>query len=171
MNSIEQYDNGSSIVEEIRLMLNHNISEDRLLILCEDMSDCKCYKEAFISGKVLFHQTKGCGDYQDILCDLCEFGNRFIILKDADFDNLDCKHYRYDNIFLTDTHDIETMLLLNERIKAKIADVVIANELYGVKKIDELLNKAINYISNISYVKWLNYHNRYDLDVQSTQLR
>ena len=39
------------------------------------------------------------------------YGSRLLAIKDADFDRLEGQQYSYSNLLLTDTHDMEGMIV------------------------------------------------------------
>jgi len=81
-----------------------------------------------------------------------------LFIVDADFDRLEGKYLDKNNLFLTDTHDLETMILKSRALEKLLTE-------YGsrqkIKKITEAQNKNIRQILldagiKIGYLRWVN---------------
>ncbi len=105
--------NKDNIVADIKLTLTHPKYKERILVIVEGIYDEKLYLKFFDNNDTGIKSTTGHRYYEHILEQLNDsYSSRFIILKDADFDHLNKKCYnKYPNLFLTDTHDIETMMI------------------------------------------------------------
>lgn len=157
MNSIQSAlsANKGSRLAEIALMIRYHITDNKLLIVVEGSSDKEIYscfypKEKF---EVYFSEKyPGCLGLADMSKRLnLKYSERFITIKDADFDRLDGVCYKdIPNMFLTDTHDIETMMLTDRFVKQLECD-------FTVSDVKDKIDVAINEISHLSYIKWMNH--------------
>ena len=156
MNSIEAALGGCphSLTAEIALMLRSHYRDGKLLIVVEGPTDKEIYGRFYDSHDFdVYRSTKhaGCINLPDMLRALnTRYSERLIAIKDADFDHVD--GMRYDdlpNLFLTDSHDLETMMLT----KAFSQQLEI---FLGVEKAEELIRDSIKDIIHLSYIKWMN---------------
>lgn len=136
---------------EIKLLFNSPALKDKILLIIEGKSDFKIYKSLFDDKNVYLHKNGSCDGLVPLLEHLnLEYMDCCLAIKDADFDNLEGKKYpQLQNLFLTDFHDIEMMMIDDE------AENKICSEFLDKKEID-IFKKCINDIIYISYIKWLN---------------
>jgi hypothetical protein len=103
-----------SIIGSILLDLKSKIGENCFFVLVEGESDKKVYSKFFYSNFVRFEVCKGNKNLQDIL-KICntdpEIKNKAIGIKDADFSHLLNEKPTFDNLFFTDSHDLEMTML------------------------------------------------------------
>ncbi len=140
---------------EISLLIKAHYPDGKLLVLVEGRSDREIYSRFYPEEKCdIYFSVKysGCLGLADVLRSLNKkYSGRLIVIKDADFDHLDNITYPdLPNLFLTDTHDIETMML-TEHYKAQL------KEEFNVDGIDEKIKDALNDIIHLSYLKWMNH--------------
>ncbi len=140
-------------VKAFRLQLNSEIAIDKVIVLVEGSTDNNFYTKFFNKNAFLYKSEYGCGHFRDILKTLSKrYGNRFIVIKDADFDLVNTIDYSmYPNLFLTDYHDIEIMCAFfnNE------AEKFITTKMLNVFA-QGLFNNVLEDIINISFIKWFN---------------
>lgn len=107
----------ASKVKEISMILSTEENKDKNLILVEGPDDKTFYAHYVSEDHIVINVLTGCFYMPTILAminsdaNLC---NRVIGIKDADFDRVTGKTYGLPNMFLTDTHDWETMTLTEE---------------------------------------------------------
>lgn len=133
-------------------MLNHVQTKDKLLILVEGEDDESFYGNYLDASKVFLYALNGCQYFVNVLHILNpRFKRRLAAIKDADFDHLNGICYEYDNLFLTDFHDYEMLIMSSERV-AKVASE------YGLddQSAASVYDVVVNNISNFSFVKWHN---------------
>lgn len=153
MNTIRDAIDENTIVAEVVQYFRSPIYSEKLMIIVEGDDDIKLYKSFFNESKVYFHtlQTNGCGWFESVLkeCD-DQYESYFIIIKDADFDHLNSKTYYYPNMFLTDTHDMETMIIKDDSINK------ICQEYNCCFSVNDIMKNIKNY----SFLKWYNCKNQ-----------
>ena len=140
---------------EVHELFNSTKLENKILLCCEGPSDVKVYGPIFNKDYVFIKPFGTCNNLPLFIEKLTEeFGNRIIAIKDADFDYLNKKTYTCKNLFLTDTHDLETMLF-----DADVEDKLYFSYLHN----DESLGKSFSIVSDVmqhledvSYLKWMN---------------
>ncbi len=114
MNSIRRAlaANENEAIARARLILNNSVTADKVLMVVEGKSDEDFYKRMYSPSKVEVNLVGGAKQVR-LVCDKLgkQYGTRFIGIKDADFDVLNRTVYPYPNLFLTDGHDVEVMVL------------------------------------------------------------
>lgn len=100
-----------SIVSQISLMLKYTIANHKILVIVEGPDDKKFYSRYFDESNTEIILATGCDKLNDIVSGNIENKNHFIVIKDADFNHLMHMKSPYPNIFLTDAHDYEMMIV------------------------------------------------------------
>ena len=164
-NSIRSKCSLDAKITEIRLLFNTPRLNDRILVIVEGLTD-KVYKNLFDNTIVVFERNGSCDGLLALVDELgVEYKGRFIVIKDADFDHLNSISYnQYDNVFLTDSHDIETMILSVKSIQQKLS-VEFLDEID-----DDFVQKCMTHLEPLSYLKWYNIKNHLNLIVKEIQV-
>ena len=139
-------------VEEIRLLLNNSLGCGKICVVVEGVDDVKAYGSLFDDLKVMFHPAGTCAiipNTMDLVCQDVQLKDSVIGIKDADFDHLMGKEYHNDNLFLTDTHDVET-LMLTERVEQRVCREMAGNSCPGIRE------KAMRILKPYSYIQYYN---------------
>lgn len=104
--------NENEAIARVRLILNNSVTADKVLMVVEGKSDADFYKRMYSPSKVEVNLVGGAKQVR-LVCDKLgkQYGTRFIGIKDADFDVLNGTVYPCSNLFLTDGHDVEIMVL------------------------------------------------------------
>lgn len=148
-------------VAELKLLISGYHSCEKFAVLVEGKDDVLVYEKLFSEDKVEVCPTYGCSELVKLVDSLNQkgYGKFFIGIKDADYDLLNHVHHAWHNLFLTDTHDLETMM-----IDEDITGIIMKENLdYMKMKNDEkvLDNKAflknvLDIIKPLSYIRWYN---------------
>lgn len=152
--------NSSGIVAAIDLFFKQEKMENKVLIVIEGKDDKVVYKKLFDEDAAVLYPTLGCYHFEEILKSLNpKYADRMIVIKDADFDILNHKMPKYDNMFLTDGHDIEMMIFDDE-----------FEDFLRVRFFDDddvdIFSKVEKEIRHISYIKWYNHNKSCNLNVE-----
>lgn len=156
MNSIrEAVDrNPVSLISEVVLMIRSHYIDGIILIVVEGPSDKDIYQEFYDSAK--FHvyacpEFSGCIGLENMLREINKrYSKKILVIKDADFDHLNNKTYQdLPNFFLTDSHDLETMMISNDFLKRVEIE-------WQINDPEQLLVEVMEDIIHLSYLKWLN---------------
>jgi hypothetical protein len=157
---VKSYSSTTTHVNTVRLLFNSPALRDKILIIVEGESDRKIYSYLFDSSAIQFYENGSCDGIPDILEKLnVNYLNRCIAIKDADFDHLENKTYDLPNLFLTDCHDIE-MMLIDEDLEEKIC----------CEFLDESCKCVKNCMADLKivfYLKWYNISEHLCLNVRS----
>ena len=152
-------------ITEIRLLFASPKLSNKTLVLVEGITD-KIYQYLLNKETVYIKQNGSCDGIINIVATLNqEYKESVIVIKDADFDNLNHITYaEYDNVFLTDSHDIETMMLSSESMERKLAMEFMAGDESGFVK------KCISDLEILSYTKWYNITNHLSLITKGVKI-
>ncbi len=153
-NSLQPHIQQPAIIGTMRLHINDSYKTNECVIAVEGDDDKKVYSKLY-KGECRFVVLQGCLHINSILVALNPTdSNRFIIIKDADFDHVNKNTYFFPNLFLTDHHDLETTIFSYHFIQQ------LYNKYSAVyNNIDELkidLENAIQEIEHLAYIKWYN---------------
>lgn len=156
---LEEYD-APSIVEAIRLNMQHNNSR-KMMVVVEGEDDEKAIKKFFNLQVVDFFPTGNCLAVRDSMRIVSadeQLKNYVVGIKDGDFDHL--KGIKYEDIpglLLTDTHDMETMLLTPHVCRCLCLEMIQI-------EYPELLLETMTSLKNLSYIRY--YNDKMILDVE-----
>lgn len=152
MSTVHNAETKDTIVADVVSRFRHPKFEGKVVIVVEGEDDIRLYSSLFNGQFADFYnlKTKGCSYFEDVLQE-CNpnYGNRFFVIKDADFDHLNGRTYSYPNLFLTDTHDAETMMMTDEGLKSICCENLLDKDAIQVLDIMEDLKVY-------SYLKWFN---------------
>lgn len=142
----------ASKVKEIHMMLSTDENKEKNLILVEGPDDKTFYAHYVNEDHIVFNVLMSCHYMSTILtmvnkdATLCK---RVIGIRDADFDRITGKEYNIPNMFLTDTHDWETMTM-----------TVDSEHNVAIEALDRsekgLFSKVMNDLISYSYLKLYN---------------
>lgn len=143
-----------SVTAEVALVLRSHFHDSKRLVVVEGPTDKEIFTRFYGAEKFdVYCSAKfpGCISLPDVLKALNgKYLKRLIAIKDADFDHL--KGVKYEdipNLFLTDTHDLETMMLTEDFYRLLETSL-------GVSDAKRLVICAIDDIVHLGYIKFLN---------------
>ena len=153
-NSVSDHIKLNTKISELRLLCNNEINNGKTIVIVEGLSDQKLYNKYFDDQKVKIFKTNTCAWIPEIIMKTntdSSFNHKIIAIKDSDFDRL-TNVSNIDNLFLTDTHDWETMCL-------KYAESELTNNIYSEHSIpstEDIFNTVIEHIEFLSYIRFFN---------------
>lgn len=141
-----------SKLTELEMTLRTEGNKDKCIVMVEGPDDRKFYLRFVDDACVVVKAMKGCAHLPQIIA-LLENGHplkdRIIGIKDADFDHVLGVNYGLDNLFVTDTHDWETMAMVDH-----------CEEQVSIEALDRreagLFNTVMRDIINYSFLKLYN---------------
>lgn len=164
-NSVKEKCTEESKISEYRLLFNSPLLEKKVLVIVEGLTD-KVYKFFFDDEKVLVRPNNSCDGLLKLIDELNKnYKNRFIVIKDADFDHLNSITYeQYENLFLTDSHDVETMMLSVSNVERKLlVEFLPSGE-------SNFISECMKHLEPLSYLKWFNITNQLNLIVRGIKI-
>ena len=114
MNTVISSQTPNTVTTRVRMLLSHPIYKKRVLVVVEGNDDKKVYGRLFDKNKVDIYPLGGCSQYETLLKTFnSKYYPRLAVIKDADFEHIVGHEYDFPNLFRTDTHDAETMMMTN----------------------------------------------------------
>jgi hypothetical protein len=150
-NTVLEETNSPNIVAEIRLTIQHPNHKD-VIIVVEGEDDEKALKQFFNLQAVEFKCVGTClkvKNSMDIVSKDNLLRDCVIGIKDADFDHINQINHNIANLMITDTHDMETMMLTPKVCKCICLETI--NEEYP-----NLSSEAMVSLINLSYLRYYN---------------
>ena len=139
-----------SKIAAVLAILRSPVTDGKEVLIVEGADDVSVYSRFFTAQYVELYPDGCCGTHYRILKSLNpNYAARLAAIKDADFDRLNGTRPEYDNLFLTDGHDLENMIL-REGIPAP----VIGEYRSRCNSID--LQEIHCGLAMISYLRWMN---------------
>lgn len=149
--SMKEYLDENDTVNSIRLQLRHHAGIDKVWILVEGETDQKLFSKLINGDRVeveISHGGVNC--LLNIVSVLVKETNRILGIRDADFLHLEGKTENHKNIFLTDFHDAEMMIISCD----DAYNAVTAEYLNGENKV--VRKKILKSVAFIGGLRWLN---------------
>lgn len=164
MNSIKVALQKPTKVAQLLGMLRSPVFKDKIILVLEGDDDKKIFSKFFNVNKVEVHPIGGCRFLINSLEKIdSKYSNKFIVIKDADFDNLNNIKYIYSNLFLTDKHDLETTLISDDILNSFCLKKGAINNFF----IDAICSD----LEVFSYLKWYNYNNKCDNNINFKKVK
>lgn len=142
-----------TFVTELEMNLKSPVNNGRIILLVEGNDDVKAYNKLFNLNIIDLQPANSCHRMTDVMTFISrhqQIRNSIIAIKDADFDNLTSKSYPdCPNMFLTDTHDIETMMMTVQCCRNISAETISRDE-------PDLITYVASSIESFSYLKYYN---------------
>ena len=145
--------NQDASTAKIRLALNSPITVDKIVMIVEGNDDLRFYSRMYDATKVEIVPVFNCDKIINILANLNPgYERRLIGIKDADFDVLNGVAYSYNNLFLTDNHDLEIMELSSNGVVSKVWNEYVR----GISMPNNLVMAIYQELLPLSLLKWYN---------------
>lgn len=157
---LDALDYGDEIGEKM-LSISGYCSCDKFSVLVEGPDDVIVYEKFFSKDKVEVYCMNGCNKLLDVVKSLDEKGDdeRFIAIKDADYDRLNGKVYPYSNLFLTDAHDLETTIIDGEILESILKEYLKYEDMKRNHiQLDgnHMLQEVCSVLKALSFIRWYN---------------
>ena len=147
------------------MLTSHPNYRGKTIIVVEGNTDIRLFRSIFENDIVRIEALSGKKDLVDAICKLLDEGvNNLLGICDADFDNIKNLGEKYikNNIFLTDSHDAEMMILCSPALNAFIC------EFGSIENHDLLMNNLLNKVIETAYkigiLKWINFEEDFNLN-------
>ena len=150
----ESYYDLKTKVKGISMLFDTDVNKDKCALIVEGPDDKKFYSNYVNSSNVIVCVcvAEGCYNLLEILNMVnknLELKNKIIAIKDADFDHIAGRTYEYDNLFMTDTHDWETMTMTDD-VERKISNEYLDEGKTGL--FEQVMSDLLYY----SYIRYYN---------------
>ena len=150
-------------VADVKALFDTHVNEGKVIVVVEGPDDMEVYGKLMRSEEVCFYVDSNCEKHFVILNALNgRYANRLLAIKDADFDRMEGTVHPYSNLVLTDTHDLEGMIVTEclPELQGEDADrckSVFISDIYAE-------------LTDISYLKWFNHANHCGINFSDTAL-
>lgn len=176
-NSVLDNTDFEDYLSELELSVSGYKTGGKFTVFVEGIDDTILYEKFFNQDRVIVSQTEGVSRLTEIVGCLDRHGleNYFIAIKDSDYDRINCSLPSYDNLFLTDKHDLETTIIsvaaVEMLLKENLRYADIKKEKVETQIIDgeALIVEACDMLLDISYIRW--YNNEYDKNINFDVLK
>ena len=160
--------NSNSKCNEIRMLLNKKKFKEKTFILLEGKTDIKLFRKLFNNTKVQLESVDGKDNVETIVKAVIQENNdRILGISDADFDHVN-KSPSQLSIYLTDTHDTETLIIKEIGVDSIIAEFATCDYHDGLTR--NLLIKALHISYEIGLLKLVNCRLKYNLSFEEIDL-
>lgn len=150
-------------VADVKALFNTHVNDGKVILVVEGSDDKDVYEKVVDAAAVCFYVDCNCDKHFVILNSLNgRYCNRLLAIKDADFDRLDGIQHPYSNLFLTDSHDMEGM--------------IVEACLHGLQGEDAErcqcveLGEIYSELEDISYLKWFSHSCQCGINFSDTAL-
>ena len=137
-------------VADVKMLIESPTNEGRVIVVVEGADDEEVYTKVMDVNAVRFYPDCNCDKHSIILGALNgKYFNRLLAIKDADFDRLEGIRPPFSNLFLTDTHDLEGMIV------SDCLPELVGEDSARCRGI--VLDNIYSDLEDISYLKWCNH--------------
>jgi hypothetical protein len=159
----------SDKLTELRLDMSHPKNKGIVFILLEGDSDVRFYRKCFRQNTCKIEEVPG-GKVQleAILTELNTIFTLIMGIRDADFLHLEAKSSPLSNLFLTDYHDLETLLFNSDTAFSAVVHEFVPMK--NQEKHVDLRVKFLNALKFLSYLRWYNEINKSELNFKGLNL-
>lgn len=163
--SMTGYLDESNVINSIRLQLRHPSGAKKIWIIVEGETDQKLFSK-LVNGENVEIEISygGINRLLSTVSELFKETNRIIGIRDADFLHLEKRIEYTKNIFLTDVHDSEMMIISCDNAYHAVVSEYLTEE----KEPSLLREKILRSISFIGGIRWIN--NSYNLELNFKNL-
>lgn len=159
-------------LSELKQSVSGYKTSGRFTVFVEGIDDAILYSNFFNSNNVAVEDTSGVHRLTEIVKYLDSHGleKYFIAIKDSDFDRLNNLTPAYNNLFLTDKHDLETTIISVSAIEKLLKETLRYSDVKKEKKEAEIIDgrrfidNACEMILDISYIRWYNNENNKNIN-------
>lgn len=155
MKSLVECSSPQQMVSLLMIKLSNFNNRTKVVVWVEG-KDWRVYSKFFDSDKIIQYGKSGCKQIEEahyLFKEKVSHVNSIVIL-DADFRRLEKCNLKTDpNIFYTDGHDVEMMMVKQEKVRIGICE---GFEYDGDKK--QFFDDIFQDLYYLSYFKWFDYH-------------
>jgi len=108
--AVEAAEDGS--IGDVLSLFRNQMNDGKVVVVVEGSDDEEVYEKVLDPSSVCIYVDGTCAKHFAILDALNgQYGSRLLAIKDADFDRLEGVVHNYSNLVLTDTHDMEGLII------------------------------------------------------------
>jgi len=141
-------------LNELRLDLSHPNSKGITFVLVEGDTDIRLFRKFFNNATTKIEEIPGGKlKVEDCVEQLTIKYPLVIGLRDADFLHLHEQQYDKSNVYLTDYHDVEMIIVAVDEV---FSSIIFEFTDYPIEQHLNIRNQIITVLEEISLLKWLN---------------
>ena len=160
---MRRYLDENDIMNSIRLELRHPATRDNVWVLVEGPTDQKLFSKLLDAKSIRIEVVHG-GGVEPLLHAIKKLSHetdRVVAIRDSDFIRLEGKMPDQENLYITDSHDAEMMMVASDSaFKSLVSE-------YLTKRIDDFLELREEILESIAFAgaaRWLNYIHKLTLN-------
>ncbi len=152
-------------LNELRLDISHPNSKGFVFVFLEGESDIRLFRKLFDLNNCKVETIPGGNPkLEECVSELLKAYPLVIGIRDADFIHLRVKPYTKQNMFLTDLHDMEMILVSEDDV---FSAFMFEYSNFSKDEHTEIRNNIISTIEQISLLKYLNYKENLGFEIKS----
>lgn len=152
----------------IRMLLQDPSYSNVIIVLLEGQADVKLFRSILNEKTAKLRSCKGKDEVIDIVSQFSKATN-VVGICDADFDHI-LETLNPVNIFITDTHDIETMTIASPAFDHILSEFVASDDTLQQLQ-SSLLDQVLGVCSQIGYLRFANAVESLELDFQGIRMK
>ena len=150
-------------VADVKALFDTHVNDGKVILIVEGADDKEVYEKVTDADATCIYVDGNCDKHVVILDALnVRYGHRLLAIKDSDFDRLDGISYPYANLMLTDTHDMEGMIVEACLQELQGED---AERCKGIA-----LGEIYAELEDVSYLKWFNHRCHHGINFSDVAL-
>lgn len=150
-------------VADVKALFDTHVNDGKVVLVVEGPDDKEVYEKVTNATSVCIYVDCNCEKHFVILDALnSRYAHRLLAIKDADFDRLEGTHHSYPNLVLTDTHDMEGMIV--EACLTELQDED-AERCRGIN-----LGDIYSELEDVSYLRWFNHQSHCGINFSEVAL-
>lgn len=157
---MRQYLEPDDIINSIKLLLKHPFYADKLILVVEGKSDIRLFRSLFNQENIKIESIDGKKQLITSMQKFIEsYRNKVLSICDADFDHIEGMEDErlLSDIYLTDFHDAEVMMLKSNSLHSFIDEYSQSDKVLYLK--NNLLMKAFNSSKILGILRYINFKN------------
>lgn len=154
------------------MLLRHPSFKGKVVAVLEGDTDIRLFRSLLDENHIKIESAVGKSSLSEIICDLSNeegYANRLFGIRDADFVRIIGESIGCESIFLTDTHDAETMMLISPAVSTLIAEYA-SNEESASLLNERLVNSAMNAAYELGIFRYINYVNNLNINFKGLHI-
>jgi len=162
---MREYINNNSKKNEIRMLLKHPSYRGKIIAVLEGDTDIRLFRSLMDEHCVKIESAIGKNNVGTIVCDLARESDclhRIFGICDADFSRIIGDAIPCEQVFLTDAHDVEIMMLASPAVNNLIAEYGINEEAAAILR-ERLVNNSMEIAFEVGVFRYINH--LYDLNI------
>ncbi len=157
------------------MLLKHPSFEGKVVAVLEGDTDIRLFRSLMDEDNVKIEAAVGKSRVSEIVCDLSsdpsdvEYSRRLFGICDADFMHITGDTTECENVFVTDTHDIETMILNSPAVRSLISEYAPNEEIANLLH-EELVNSAMDAAYKLGTFRYINHINNLNINFKGLRV-